>query len=399
MLSEANSTSGLLATHCRLARQITLKLYQIGIDFESLECPACNGASCHRWRRRGMLVRMAQGKASIRRGSSLAEVARAAGVSIATASRVLNGGNKETWAGPAARARKIRQVAQKLGYRPHWSARALRTKQTNCIGVVYSQVNPMMDMTSYGRMFRAFGEVLEPAGYHLMFVHVPRASGAQPASILQAVDAAVFYHDITSGEVEAARILRGPSILINCEPKLPFTAVNPDETGGAKALTEHLLGLGHRRIAFVQNWRPGAYYDHYSREVRLNTMHQVMADDITTPYHEVVARFKSTPVAERPSALVMSYSIQAISLLNEFVKESVRVPEELSIATFDDHELVAQAIVPMTTVAVPMEEMGRTAAGLIFGLLQSPDRRTPKSIVLPEQLVIRRSTAAPLRLE
>jgi LacI family transcriptional regulator, galactose operon repressor len=344
---------------------------------------------------------------SARAASTLAQVARAAGVSIGTASRVLNGGNKEKWAGPAARAEKIRKVALKLGYRPDWRARSLRAGRTNSIGIVYSQTFPMMDMTSYGLFFRAFGEVLQPAGYHMMFVHVPTTSGVQPASILQAVDAAVFYHNITDGEIEAARVLRGPSILINCEPKLPFPRVSPDEAGGATALAQHLLELGHKRIAFVQNWRPGAYYDHYSREVRLNTIRQVMSKaglgsgfllwnaDITTPYHEVVMRFTNTSVDERPTAIVVSYSIQAICLLNEFIKQGVKVPEELSIATFDDHELVAKAIVPLTTVSVPMEEMGRTAAGLIFGLLQQPDKRKPKSIVLPEQLIVRRSTGSP----
>jgi LacI family transcriptional regulator len=344
-----------------------------------------------------------------RAGSTLAQVARAAGVSIGTASRVLNGGNKETWAGPAARAEKIRKVAQKLGYRPDWRARSLRAGRTNSIGIVYSETFPMMDMTSYGLFFRAFGEVLQPAGYHMMFVHVPPTSGVQPASILQAVDAAVFYHNITEGEIEAARVLRGPSILINCEPKLPFPRVSPDEAGGATAMAQHLLELGHKRVAFVQNWRPGAYYDHYSREVRLNTIRQVMSKaglgsgfllwnaDITTPYYEVVTRFKNTPSDERPTAMIVSYSIQAICLLNEFVRQGVKVPEELSIATFDDHELVARAIVPMTTVSVPMEEMGRTAAGMIFGLLQQPDKRKPKTIVLPEQLIVRRSTESPPR--
>jgi LacI family transcriptional regulator len=354
------------------------------------------------------MINHAVHRKSSRAGSTLAQVARAAGVSIGTASRVLNGGNKEKWAGPAARAAKIRRVAQKLGYRPDWRARSLRAGRTNSIGVVYSQTFPMMDPTSYGLFFRAFGEVLQPAGYHMMFVHIPPTSGGvQPASILQAVDAAVFYHNITEAEIEAAKVLRGPSILINCEPKLPFPRVSPDEVGGATALAQHLLELGHKRVAFVQNWRPGAYYDHYSREVRLNTIRQVMRQaglgngfllwnaDITTPYHEVVTRFKNTPLQQRPTAMIVSYSIQAISLLNEFVREGVEVPEELSIATFDDHALVATAIVPMTTVAVPMVEMGRTAAGLIFGMLQQPDRRAPKSIVLPEQLIPRRSTSAP----
>jgi LacI family transcriptional regulator len=342
--------------------------------------------------------------AEARSGSTLAKVARAAGVSIATASRVLNGENKELWAGPAARAERVRRAAKRLGYRPDWRARALRGGRTNSIGVVYSEVNPMMDIGSYMPMFHAFGEVLRAADYHMMFIHVPRTTGLQPASILEAVDAAVFYHNITEGELEAARMVRGPAIIINCEPKLPYPRVNPDEVGGAKDLTRHLLELGHRRVAFVELWTPGAEFDHFSRVLRQNVIRQVMteaglangfslwSDAFGTPFHQVVARFRNTPKSERPTAMVVSYSLQAIGLLNEFVRQGIRVPDELSLATFDDHSLVEHAVVPMTTVAVPMKEMGRTAAGLILGLLQKPRQRATTSIVLPEQLVVREST-------
>lgn len=336
--------------------------------------------------------------------STLVEVARAAGVSVATVSRILNGENKELWPGPAARAQRIRQIASKMGYRPDWRARALRGGQTHSIGVVYSQTNPMMDMTSYGRMFRTFGEVLEPAGYHLMFVHVPRQAGPQPTSILQAVDAAVYYHQITEGALDASGLVRGPSILINCEPRLPFPTVYPDDTGGAKALIHHLLSLGHKRIVFVAICRPGSDYDHYSLTVRQQAIREVMDEaglaanlmvwqaDYGVPYGEMVSRYKTTKAAERPTAMVVSYSVPALLLLNEFVRQNVRIPEELSIATFDDHELLERAIVPMTTVAVPMEEMGRTSAGLILGLLQNPNKKAVGNIVLSERLIARAST-------
>jgi DNA-binding LacI/PurR family transcriptional regulator len=261
----------------------------------------------------------------------------------------------------------------------------------------------MMDMTSYGPMFWAFSEVMQPAGYHLMFVHVPRTtSGVQPASILQAVDAAVFYHNVTPGEQEAAKLVRGPAILVNCEPRLPYTRVNPDDVAGATALTQHLLELGHKRIAFLERGQSGAEYDHFSRSVRQQTLRQVMTAagaefalwqvELATPYAELVARWRRLPAKERPTALVVYYSIEAINVLNEFLRQGVRVPEELSLATFDDHELVAQAMVPLTTVAVPMIEMGRTAAELLLGLLQDTKPKATKAITLPERLVVRQST-------
>ena len=339
-----------------------------------------------------------------RRRSTLAQVARAAGVSVATASRALNGDNGPLRAGPAARAEKIRQLAQRLGYAPDWRARSLRGGASNSIGVVYSEVHPMMDETSYAPMFRAFGQVLEAAGYNLMFVHVPRATGVMPASMLHAVDAAVYYHRITEGQIGAARLVRGPSILINCEPKLPYPRVIPDDVAGAADLTRHLLELGHRRIVYLDKSRPGADFVHHSSALRRDVVRRTMADagagdgfelwefDIEGPFHEVTARYFSLPVAQRPTAIVVNYSVVAISTLNEFLRRGVKVPEQLSIATFDDHDLVSHAIVPVTTVAVPMREMGRTAAGLILGLLQKPRQRVAREMVLPERLVVRQST-------
>lgn len=335
--------------------------------------------------------------------STLVEVAREAGVSVATVSRILNGENKELWPGPAARAERIRQIAAKLGYRPDWRARALRGGQTHSIGVVYSEVNPMMDTTSYGRMFRTFGEVLEPAGYHLMFMHVARQAGPQPASILQAVDAAVYYHKITDGALDASELVRGPSIQINCEPRLAHPSIHPDDMGGATALAQHLLSLGHKRVVFTAICRPGSDYDHYSMDIRRQAILQVMTEaglghgltqwtaDYGVPFAEMVAKFKAMPRSERPTAMVISYSIAALNFLNEFVRQGVRIPEDLSIVTFDDNELIERAIVPMTAVAVPMEEMGRTAGGLILGLLQNPNKKVG-NIVLPERLFARAST-------
>jgi len=342
--------------------------------------------------------------------STLAEVAQAAGVSVATASRALSADSTPLRAGTAARAKKIRELAQKLGYSPDWRARSLRGGPSNSIGVVYSEVHPMMDETSYAPMFRAFGQVLEAAGYNLMFVHVPRAAGVIPASMLHAVDAAVYYHRITEGQVGAARLVRGPSILVNCEPKLPYPRVFPDDVAGASDLTRHLLELGHRRIVHLNKGRPGADFVHYSSALRRDVIRDTMVEaglgggydaweaDIEAPFHEIIARYMKLPVAQRPTAIVVNYSIIAISLLNEFLRQGVKVPEQLSIATFDDHDLVSHAMVPLTTVAVPMREMGRTAAGLILGLLQKPRQHVSKEMVLPERLIVRQSTGpAPQR--
>src|SRR5262249_51242921 len=140
------------------------------------------------------------------------------------------------------------------------------------------------------------------------------------------------------GEVEAARVLRGPSILVNCEPKLPFPRVYPDDLGGSTELTRHLLELGHRRMVFMDISRPGADFDHFSRTVRQNAMREEMTkagcgdgyifwhSDFDANFPEIVARYKGMPASQRPTAIVVSYSIEALSLLSEFVRQGVKVP-------------------------------------------------------------------------
>src|SRR5262249_6136454 len=152
----------------------------------------------------------------------------------------------------------------------------------------------------------------------------------------------------------------------------------------------------------------GADFDHYSRLIRAKAIEGAMAKrglgegyvrwevDIGMPFSEIVSRFLAVEVSKRPTAMVVSYSIKALSLVNEFLRRGVRVPEDVSLATFDEHELVANALIPMTTVAVPMEEMGRVSAGLLLNALHREKGTSVKdSRVLEERLIARQSTGRP----
>lgn len=335
---------------------------------------------------------------------TLSDVAKAAGVSVATVSRVLNGGNKEKYKSSAAKGEHIRLTARKLGYRPDWRAKTLRSGKTNTIGIVYSQTRPLIDMTASEKLFRSLGDVVQRAGYNLVFVHVPpdEGKGSLPASILQTTDAAVFYHSIGEGEMTAANLLKGPAVQLNCENALPYPHIVPDDVSGSQMLAFHLLSLGHRRVLYLDIDWTNKEFDHFSQQLRLESVQKTfknaggsvdvwMASD-QTHYRQLVDRFLAIPEGQRPTALVCIYSVHAICMLNEFIRRGVRVPDDLSIATFDDYQLVAEAIVPLTTISVPMEDLGRAGGDHLLAALNGTPQRSDESVLISERLIERQST-------
>lgn len=335
---------------------------------------------------------------------TLADVAKAAGVSVATVSRVLNGGNKEKYRSSAAKGDQIRKVARKLGYRPDWRARTLRTGKTNTIGLVYSQTRPLIDMTASDRLFRTLGDVLAAAGYNMIFVHVPphEGRGSLPGSILQTTDAAVFYHSINEGEKVAAKLLKGPAVQLNCENALPYPHIAPDDVSGSQMLSYHLLSFKHRRILFLDIEWTNKDHEHFSQQVRRDTIVKTIKDvggsvDVwkvkdNADYSELVSRYLAIPEADRPTAIVCTYSVHAICILNELTRRGAKVPDDVSIATFDDYQLVAEALVPLTTISVPMEDIGRAGADTLLSALNGHKHKQGEKMLIAERLIERAST-------
>lgn len=335
---------------------------------------------------------------------TLADVAKVAGVSVATVSRVLNGGNKEKYKSAAAKGDEIRKVARKLGYRPDWRARTLRTGKTNTVGIVYSQTRPLIDMTASDRLFRTLGDVLQAAGYNMIFVHVPpyEGRGSLPGSILQTTDAAVFYHTIREGEKTAANLLKGPAVQLNCENALPYPHIVPDDVSGSQMLSYHLLSLKHQRVLFIDIDWTNKDHDHFSQAVRRETIRktiegaggsvEVWSASDQADYGELASRYLAAAEQDRATAIICTYSVHAICLLNELTRRGIRVPDDVSMATFDEYQLVAEAIVPLTTISVPMEDIGRAGGDILLSALNNKQRKKGDSMLIAERLIERAST-------
>jgi DNA-binding LacI/PurR family transcriptional regulator len=183
--------------------------------------------------------------------------------------------------------------------------------------------------------------------------------------------------------------------LVNADPSHGLPVVVADDYDGAVQCTNHLIKLGHRDITFVLSQQP----DHFSIQLRQRGYSDAMKQAgleqyvrvLTDPLEEIARSLKGA--MKRPTAVVVYTHFTAVKLLQHLWDEGIRVPDDLSVATFSNAYPVEDCIPPLTTIALPTEEMGRAAATLLLEQINKGQDSEARVITLKEQLVGRRSTA------
>jgi LacI family transcriptional regulator len=301
--------------------------------------------------------------------ATLQEIAEKAGVSSVTVSNVLNHRNKETWPSAKARAERIRQIARRMGYRPHSAARAMGRGRFSRVGMILP-----FNRSSYipHRFISGLTHALAAHDYQLAIDEMPppRARKASLPQLLteMSLDGLInFAPELDEVTRKTLAKVGLPAIWIN--DKRPVNAVYPDELDGAKRLTRHLLACGHRRISFVYvipRWvltyesaetiepsalraiRPTAERtkrsSHYSNDDREQGYCKAMAEaglsaDIQRIYgqdaREHVAALKQyLQSADRPSALILLDEPSMLTAIRAADALDLGIPEDLSVATF-----------------------------------------------------------------
>ncbi len=327
---------------------------------------------------------------------TITDVARTAGVSVATVSKVLNGRDGVAEATSA----HVLRVIEELGYESSLVARGMRSRRTHVIGVLAGEFEPFSS-----EIFKGAAAALGDSGYELLAYtsgvrgggsgwerrFLSRLSGTLiDGAVLVTPSAAPVDVDVPVVSIDPAA---GPS----GQP-----GVDSDSLGGATLATEHLLGLGHRRIGFIGG-RPDLY--HWSR-VREQGFRTAMAaagvavDEtllLTDDYRRgstVAALRALLSRADRPTAIFAAYDVSAIAAVEVARDLGLRVPEDLSVVGFGDIPESAQTDPPLTTVSQSIQQMGAAAVRLLTRMLDGPDVDEPR-VRLPTSLVLRRSTAEP----
>ena len=333
------------------------------------------------------------------RQSTIRDVARQAGVSIKTVSRVIN---REANVSPATRS-KVETVIRDLDYEPNRAARGLASHRTFSIGLLYEVPH---EFSYIQKLLEGVFRVCEANGYTLLMHPVRAAPTAADIVRFLAqtrVDGVVLTAPIGDRvEVTSALSKRG-SPFVQVSPGITdtrWTSVGPDDCAGSRALTEHLIGLGHRRIAFIEgDPRHGATEERlrgHQQALRANGL----PDD---PTLVVPGRFdfesgKSGAEAlfalpERPTAIVASNDDMAAGVIVAAREAGIALPEELSVAGFDDSPTAIHTWPHLTTVRQPIADIASRGAELLIEWIRGErDSHTRKTFDC--RLVVRQSTAA-----
>lgn len=326
----------------------------------------------------------------------MADVARIAGVSTMTVSRVLSGHPNVS---PTTRTR-VERAVERLGYRPNTAARALVTGRTATIGVV------AVETPHYGPANTLFG--IEAAARDAgLFVTVALVRNVDEASIQDAVDhlrsanvdglAVVAPTRTAAAAVEHLSDGALPLVVLHGVADGAGDDVGIDQDGGARAATAHLLDLGHRTVHHVRGRRgwleAGARADAWRAVLRERG--RVVPDAVPGDWtarsgYEAGLRLAADPGV---TAVFAANDQMALGVLRAMQEAGRRVPDDVSVVGFDDIPEAAYLVPPLTTVRQDFTELGRRCVARLRDLLDG--LTTEGQDLIPADLVVRASSAPP----
>ncbi|MET8252439.1 LacI family DNA-binding transcriptional regulator [Micromonospora sp. NPDC005197] len=324
---------------------------------------------------------------------TIKDVAKAARVSTATVSRVVNGNTSVD----RQLADRVEKAIEELGYRPSVHARRLVAGRTWLVGALVPDLsNPFFPI-----VLRGLTSAAEEAGYSVVVAesgeHVEREMKLA-LGLLAQTDALVLCSPrMDIEQLHELAVQSSPTVCVNrAQSGLGMPCVTVDEYEAALSLAGHLAGLGHRRIGYLQG-PPGSWSDSVRwRALRaassfgLDVVPFPCGPDLEAGY--AVAR----QLADSDVTAVVAFNdYVALGVLSGLQELGVKVPEELSIAGFDDIPFSAYATPPITSVRRPVVELGRQAWRALEARMQGLPVSDPP--VLSSEVVVRASTAAPGR--
>jgi LacI family transcriptional regulator len=335
------------------------------------------------------------------RPSTIKDVARAAGVSAGTVSRVTS--NNPT-VQPHVRAQVLAAI-KRLGYRPNAIAQSMRTAETKLIGCLVADLsNPL-----YSAIFKSAEAVLAAAGYTLLIAstedNIEREVQLVEAFARRRVDGlmGVMSTETDPRLLQALEEANIPLLLMEREIDLNADGIATDHIGGMRQATDHLIALGHRRIALITG--PITTRSGRDRVAGYRAAHEAASlaiDETLLRCESLATTFAFTEtqrllsMAAPPTAIIAGGNLMLAGVLRALNLLGRAVPRDVSVLSSGETELAELAAPPVTVIRWDLAAFGREAASLMLSRLQNPDGE-PRKMVIPCELILRKSCAPPAK--
>jgi len=327
------------------------------------------------------------------------DVAERAGVSASTVSHVMNGTRKVSEGAHEG----VLSAIEELGYRPNLLAKGLKTRRTFTVGLLISDIqNPF-----FTSVVRGVEDVALSRGYHLFLCNTDEDPSREDEYIIELANKGVDGLIVASSAPRhnhASRLRAGsaPFVFMDREVEgVDADAIRVDNRLGMRLIAEHLVELGHERIAMISG-----PLDRASGHERYRGLKDALAD-LGPGLDEALVRFGDfrtssgqegakdlLNLSPPPTALVTANNQMTLGALLEIRKMGLRIPEDVPLVGFDDAEWASLVSPPLTVLAQPTYKLGVGAMKLLLRRIEDSDREVERTLLKPE-LIVRGSTASP----
>src|SRR5664279_4176593 len=329
--------------------------------------------------------------------TTIKDVARLAGVAVATVSRAVNGHSNVT-----ARTREhVMGVVERLRFVPSTAARSMVTRRTHTVGALL----PDLHGEYFSELIRGIELAARARGLHLL-VSSSHGNAVEAAAALRAMNGRVDGLLVMSPHVNADFLWGNvadelPAVLMNTRVAGgAHSSFAVDNHGGAYAMVRHLVERGHRDIAFVAGPE-----SNFEAQERLRGYRAALADLLPGTWEHVLqgdftqesgfrAGNQVVALTDRPTAVFASNDMMAIGCLSALNEAGVDVPREIALAGFDDIPISRYVNPSLTTVRARIAELGGLALERLASAIEEPGRMSAQHQTLRADLIVRQSTAA-----
>jgi LacI family transcriptional regulator len=329
---------------------------------------------------------------------NIRSVARCARVSVATASRAINGIANVN----PQLVKRVRQAVQEVGYYPNTLARSLVSGKSRIMGLIVSEItNPF-----FPEVVQSFEDVAVQHNYEILLTSTRHDPKRMELSIRRMIErrvdgVAVLTFGMEDSVIDGLRFRKVPLVLVDGAPAVHgVSKIRIDYQQGIRQAVQHLAALRHERIAFIAGpsslksaLARKAAFEQSLLEIGLDPPRELLVGEDHTMEGGMRALAALAELPNRPTAVVCSNDMTAIGVIREAYERGIAIPSDLSVVGFDDIRLSHFTIPPLTTVQMSQSELGKLAFNaLIENVEQARIPRPGNEFTLTTNLVLRGTT-------
>ena len=331
---------------------------------------------------------------------TVSEVASMCGVSVATVSRVLNSNFSNGFSVRKELGTRIKKVADDLGYRPNITARSLAQQQTKVVDILGCNTVFGWPSNIYQSAVEAAVRYLQNKEYDVCF-SIPNFERHRTELPPWKVDGVIVLQECSQETIEQMEKIQLPYVVVNGVGGPSCPSVIPDDVEATHKAVDHLLELGHRRIAYAGP--TSEHRTHASISLRHDTLISKLKEsglEILSGHDAIFNSgldfLVSTVLKQKATAILAYDHVVSLKILHDAHLLNIEIPKQVSLICFNDGYLCDMVMPPLTTIGLPTREMGEKAAEALFRLMTSTeeDHKT-ECFKVKQNLIIRSSTTVP----